>query len=521
MGALGTAITGLQSSQKWLDVISNNVSNSQTVAFKAGRLSFSDLLSTGLINASSGNNDLNLGGINPSQIGLGVTVSTVQTMMNQGATQITGNVTDLAIQGAGFFTVKSGTEMLYTRAGNLTFDNYGNLVTSDGGLVQGWSLTSGLRTSLAGPPVALATITDSTLDTSNTSAIGKITIPGDLVMVPSATSFNVLPSVKTEGAVFSGNLDSNTPLNANAAAANQYNIPGAVPDASSTFVVYDSLGTPYTMLLSFWQAAATPTASAQWNWTVNDVTGGVAPNMILWGTPATVGPPATPLGNYVGGSGGAAAYGPITFNADGSLANDNAVTPGDNPLLGFAPTNGALALTFSMNFGTDNTAAGAAGYLPPLGLRDGLTGDYGNGSYDTLGVYQPVQTVVTEFVDGNAEGTLNGLSFDQTGTINGSFSNGKTIAIAQLALTTFTNPGGLNKVGGNYYAASTASGTSQIGVAGQNGRGTIAAGALEESNVDLSVELTNMIVAQRMFESSARVVTTADKILEALINLGR
>src|SRR6185503_21183705 len=104
MGALNTAITGLQSSQKWLDVISNNVSNSQTVAYKQGRLTFSDMISDGLRGSSAPNGSANLGGINPTQLGLGVTVGSIQTIMKQGTLQTTGNVTDVAINGTGFLT---------------------------------------------------------------------------------------------------------------------------------------------------------------------------------------------------------------------------------------------------------------------------------------------------------------------------------------------------------------------------------------------------------------------------------
>src|SRR4051812_43263253 len=106
MSALGAAISGLQTSQKWLDVISNNVSNSQTVAYKGGRANFSDLISDGLRSASGPDAASNLGGINPSSLGLGVTVASIQVLQKQGATQVTGNVTDISIQGQGFLTVK-------------------------------------------------------------------------------------------------------------------------------------------------------------------------------------------------------------------------------------------------------------------------------------------------------------------------------------------------------------------------------------------------------------------------------
>lgn len=390
MGALGAAISGLQSSQKWLDVISNNVSNSQTVAYKMGRLSFADLISDGLRSPSGPNNNSNLGGINPSQVGLGVTVGTVQTIMKQGALTITGNVTDVAINGTGLLTVSKGAETLYTRAGNLTFDQQGNLVTSDGGLVQGWMVSTTRNPAAPGP----MTIITTTLDTTNPSAIGNISIPNNLVLGPKATSLQLNPAVKEEGVIIKGNLDNRTPQNpltgyGTAAAPNAF-----IPDATTTFVVYDSLGTAYTMLMAFWQTANTAGGlQASWDWSLHDITGGVLPNSDAW---AAGGP-----GNQVATGAG------IQFNPDGSL-NTNGVAAGTNIQVTIAPGNGAVnPFNFSINLGTPNIAAPAS-----YGLRDGLTGDYGNGSFDSFGVYTPVQTVYTADTDGYSEGMLMGLSFN-------------------------------------------------------------------------------------------------------------
>src|SRR5438067_4206041 len=106
MGSLYTAISGLQASSRWLDVISNNVSNSNTVGFKYSRVNFTDLVSQGMISASGPDAGSNLGGINPSQLGVGVSVSSVQNILTQGTIQTTGNPTDVAISGVGYFTVK-------------------------------------------------------------------------------------------------------------------------------------------------------------------------------------------------------------------------------------------------------------------------------------------------------------------------------------------------------------------------------------------------------------------------------
>jgi len=490
MGALGAAISGLQSSQKWLDVISNNVSNSQTVAYKQGRLTFSDMISEGLRSPSGPNSTANLGGINPTQLGLGVTVGSIQTIMKQGALQTTGNVSDVAINGTGFLTVDKGAQTVYTRAGNLTFDQQGNLVTTDGGLVQGWSATY-TRLPIGGPGPGMTAITGPVVDTTNTSAVGNIMIPNNLVLAPKATSNQTNPAIKNEGIILKGNLDVNTVINVNPGG---YGTPGFVPDATSTAVVYDTLGGAHTILFSFEKTALTGT----WTWYANDITGGVPPI----------------VGNQVTGGTGA-----LLFNPDGSLTSNG--TPGLNPAISLtAPlniTNGAIApQAITVNFGTDDTASATG-----IGLRDGMTSDFGNGSTNSLGIYTPVQTVYTAFIDGYPEGTLQGISFNQTGGVDARFSNGQTIEVAKLALTKFDNQDGLERIGGNYFQKNANTGLGQIGTAGSNGFGTLSGGALEASNVDLTVELTNMILAQRMFESNARVVTAADRVLDTLVNLGR
>jgi len=182
MGSMYAAISGLQASSRWLDVISNNVSNSQTVGFKSARVTFSDLVSQGLSSASAANAGSNLGGVDPNQLGLGVTVQSIQNIFTQGAIETTGNPTDVAITGNGFFTVKSGSQTLYTRAGNFTLDSDGNLVTANGGLVQGWSSTL-TRTNDANTPFRI-TASNNTLDTVDVSKIGSITIPSNLELAP-------------------------------------------------------------------------------------------------------------------------------------------------------------------------------------------------------------------------------------------------------------------------------------------------------------------------------------------------
>lgn len=139
----------------------------------------------------------------------------------------------------------------------------------------------------------------------------------------------------------------------------------------------------------------------------------------------------------------------------------------------------------------------------------------------TVTGYSGINTVALNGQDGNAAGEMKAYSISGDGSIVGTFSNGKTEVVARIALTSFSNPSGLEKVGGSNYRATVNSGTAQVGTAGDPGFGGIEGGQLEMSNVDLSQEFTNLITAQRGFQANARVITTSDSILEELVNLKR
>jgi flagellar hook protein FlgE len=135
--------------------------------------------------------------------------------------------------------------------------------------------------------------------------------------------------------------------------------------------------------------------------------------------------------------------------------------------------------------------------------------------------YAQLSTAAIQDVDGRQAGTLNGYTISSDGTLIGSFSNGQSQSLGQIALATFTNPAGLEKVGDSGYVASSNSGPLSLGTPGAPGRGSLAGGTLEMSNVDLSQEFTNLIVAQRGFQANARIITTSDTVLQELIDLKR
>jgi len=173
-------------------------------------------------------------------------------------------------------------------------------------------------------------------------------------------------------------------------------------------------------------------------------------------------------------------------------------------------TDGNGGATTSLAF-TDGKQTGAAS-LALNGVTVDLSGVTGFAALNT--------TSITD-QNGRAAGTLQGFSLSKDGTLMGQFSNGSTVGLGRVVLATFTNPGGLEKEGNSGYRATANSGAATVGAPGSPGIGSLASGSLEMSNVDLSQEFTNLIVAQRGFQANARIITTSDEVLQELTNLKR
>ncbi|TJY71495.1 flagellar hook protein FlgE [Arthrobacter sp. CAU 1506] len=202
-------------------------------------------------------------------------------------------------------------------------------------------------------------------------------------------------------------------------------------------------------------------------------------------------------------------------------------------------TKTTMSLTFTrVNDGTTNgwtvtnSNGGAAvatldlaadGTLSLNGAQNAVVTPAGNVAVDlsTLTGYAGMTTVGFESQDGRAAGALESFTMANDGTLMGSFSNGQQAVVGRIALANFTNPGGLEKAGSSSYRATANSGQVELGTAGTGGLGTLAGGSLEMSNVDLSQEFTNLIVAQRGFQANARIITTSDEVLQELTNLKR
>jgi len=410
--SLFAGVSGLRGHQQMMDVVGNNIANVNTTGFKSSSAVFEDLLSQ-IMQGASAPTTLQAG-TNPAQIGLGSRLAAITTNFTQGALQVTGKSTDIAIQGDGFFIAKAGGQQVYTRSGAFSFDANGNLTTVDGALVQGW---------MADPV---------THQVDATAGVGNITMPpGQLIPPVQTTSITM------------GNM-----LSANAAVGTTVTQPS---------VSYDTQGIENDLKFTF-----TKTATNTWTCDAFDNTG-------------------TNIGT-------------VTLNFDPATGLLQTQTPATWTV---TPTTPAA------NWPTPITVNFGASPADPKALKE-----YGGAS-----------TVQALNQNGEPAGTLQSFKISNDGLITGVFSNGQSQTVGQLALAAFTNPAGLEKAGNSTYRESADSGLPEIGTAGIGGRGTLAAGNLEMSNVDLSQEFTNLIIAQRGFQANSKVITTSDDLLQTLLNL--
>jgi flagellar hook protein FlgE len=402
-----SAISGLKNHQTFMDVVGNNIANVNTTGFKQSRVTFQDILSQTLRNASGPQNGR--GGVNPEQVGLGVILGGVETVQSQGTLQSTGKVTDMAIQGDGYFVVSDGRQNFYTRDGAFDLGMDGTLVNPATGLkVMGWQadpVTGAVDSSL--PPTS-------------------ISIPVGAGMTGKASTTLTA----------TGNLD--------ASAASTASVP-----LSAT--VYDSLGNSHQLTVTFTKPSPT---SNQWQYTVSDATN-----------------PTLAQGN-------------VTFTTAGKY-DTTANTPAtvNLPLTNGATTPESFSLDLSQ--------------LTQLSSASNLSSN----------------------TDGASAGSLTTFSVGSSGEITGVYSNGYKQPLGQIALASFQNPSGLMKAGSNLFSTSPNSGNAAIGAPDSGGRGQIATGFLEGSNVDLAQQFTNMIMAERGFQANSRVITTSDEILQDLVNI--
>ena len=406
MGSFSIALTGLRAQSEALNTIGNNLANLNTTAFKDQTTTFSDLFYQQV--GSSGSGD-------PLQQGLGTRVSGTQSDFGQGSISTTGNATDMAIEGNGFFVINNGGTQELTRAGNFQLSSSGQLQTSDGAAVMGYQALNGKA--------------------SASGALGTLS----------------LPIGETQAAQATSNFSLSTNLDSSASVGTTF---------SSALTMYDSLGTSHAATVTF-----TKTAQNSWGYSV-----------------------ALPSGDATGS---ANTTGTLTFDSSGNLVSPSGNVTG----IGFTGlADGAADMNVSWNMFDANNKS-------------------------TISQTSATSAVAATTQNGYASGSYNGFTIGADGTISAQFSNGQTEAVGTVALASVANVQGLTRAGDNAYVTTAASGQAAIGAAGAGGRGSLEDDALEGSNVDISTEFSNLIVAQRAFEANSKTVTTFDTVTQETINL--
>lgn len=420
--SLRIGVSGLNANQTRLNTISNNISNSSTVAFKKGRAAFSEVLGQEVLSAdrsAAGNN------VNPSKVGRGVSIASIDRNFSQGSLDQTGVKTDLALSGDGFFVASPGEgagseENRLTRAGNFNFNKDGELVTSGGLNVQGWDVGEDGR-----------------------AQTGKLK---NVQFDPNAQS----PAKFTSEATLGGNLSADADVGDRTSISN---------------VVYDEQGEAQNVVVKFEK-----TAQDEWSYWVEPEN----PANFQAGYPTAPPPPANTNS--------------LEFNPDGTVD----------------PANSDEILR-SLNWDPNQVTNG-----PQLTINlEGITQNSGS----TTAKYQSQ--------NGHAAGELADFGITSKGQLQLNFTNGEQRKAAQLAIGDVNNPNGLEQQGDNFYTTTGASGDLQLGRAGRDLQTSVVSGSLESSNVDLADEFASLIEAQRSYQASSRVVTTADQVLQETVQLKR
>ncbi len=639
LASLFAGVAGLRNHQVRMNVIGNNISNINTIGFKSGRSIFREALVQTLRGA--GRPSSISGGTNPVQLGLGMEVASIDNLFTQGGLELTGQISDLAIQGNGFFLLSDGNSKFYTRAGAFGFDansylvnpsnglfvqgktadstgtipataivgniqlpfgqqdparntsrvDFGNnldasVTRSDAALTVGTTATNGI-TSVTGeardgaegvhvititgaqateasrsgahitsPPVAL-TGSETLTSLGVTIAALTLSVDGDApVDISGLTTLSTVNDVIAAIDIIDGidaKLDSGEIKITRTKAGVSYTIEsntavaGDIANrllgvaAAATFQVNNGTNHSFVAQDVFTPSVGGTAVTTNLGITVNGNTGlatgvtglaggGITVNAadtgLLAGTASittkntdkatsitvfdSLGGTHVMMTNFIKShepnkwywnismQGGeilqSGATGNVTFNSDGSL-------------LRFAYDGGADKFTFDPNNGAGLTQVEL--FAGSSGKYDGLTG------------FSGTETVAAVKQNGYGMGILDKISIDPTGLIIGIFSNGVSRNLAQIVLAGFNNQAGLMKSGESLFQSSANSGEGIEGVAGETIAATISSGALESANVDLAQEFTNMIIAQRGFQSNARVITTSDSMLDDLVNLKR
>lgn len=550
MRSMYSAVSGLKTHQTRMDVIGNNIANVNTVAFKSSSVTFSDILYQTTSNASGANATTGTGGVNAKQIGLGATAAATKvSITSAGASETTGNPFDIRLtdkNSTNFFIVNNGSENVFTRSGSFYVDGSGNLcMSSTGYTVMGWQVdettgeirkdtVSALRImqekNLTSAPEATTQATiagvldENDTDVKNdagrvmnlnfydnlgyqytakfaiksTGTDGKYTV--ELTSVLDSNNKNIIADLnKQQIAQIFGNYDANATLG-------QYSL--------SKDYKYDSASNSYI------------NKTTGEKFLINKVTDNST--------------------TFVGENGSKVSITEIFSGITTTIAN-NIKNGTNNYKVKLDTTTGQATVTgeqtsYDLEFDTSSGKFKSIGGENPSvmlnmgALSSGLINNnrnfqnitvdfsqclnYENGGKSTIGADAGATDGKTG--KGRKLGAMTGIFIDTSGRIYGTYDNGNTELLGQIAVAQFSNASGLEKVGESCYRTTLNSGEFDgIGVEISADGSSMTTGELEMSNVDLSSEFTSMITTQRGFQANSRVITTSDTLLEELVNLKR
>lgn len=566
--ALFTGLSGLNVNTTSMSVIGNNIANANTTAFKSSTVQITPQFY--VTDAAGTPPTTDTGGSDPSQIGLGASVATITQNFTPGSIQSTGVPTDLAIDGNGFFVVNSSGQQQFTRDGAFTLNSDDQLVTSSGSLVQGFAADASGAIETGQLQNVTIPLGASSLSTPTT----KVAMAGDLNasgQVAAGASILLSDSLTTVGGA---GAPTATTLLSNLAQTSVPNTPvfnvgdtltlagtkdgGTLPAQTLTVTATTTLGD----LTNFYQQnleidtnvpanpnMPTPGVTLQAdpnnaNGVQIDITGnegannalevpgsgftnqlGVAPVQFQDGTNA-----AGQTSNPSGESSSTVIY---TYDSLGNQVPINVTTVLENTsttgntwrFFASSPSNeggaGPVLGNGTLTFNASGDLTGSTGTTLNInrtgtGARSPMSVTLNFGGVTQLA--NATSTLVASSQDGEPPGTLTSYTIGTDGIITGSYSNGVQQSLGQVAVASFANPDGLNDLGGNLYTAGSNSGVAAISAPGQLGTGQIRAGSLELSNVDLSTEFTNLIIASTGFSAASRVISTSDQLIQDLLN---
>jgi flagellar hook protein FlgE len=505
-------LSGLNGAAKSLDVIGNNIANASTVGFKGSQAQFADVYASSL-NGAGGN-----------QAGIGTKVAQIAQQFTQGNVESSNNPLDIAINGGGFFRTTVAGATQYSRNGQFSLDKDGFMVNAQGAKLTGYT-ASATGQILAGSPVPIQ-INASDLEPVATSRVDTELNLDSGSIVPVTSPFN---------ATDPSSYNKQTPID-----------------------VYDTLGNPHVMS-SFY----VKTSAGHWDvYVANDGTeitnlkvaaaaqGTTAPFAAVnaaraaWNTSSKAVPPnpaqvatdlaayATLAGNMVQTAAGTAGATAADQAAITAAASSSGTTVGNTPEnvdhdiaaavrvpakpVGHLDFDSSGALSTALMSPQTLPLTVALPIFPPTGAAPMLSVDF---NFAGTTQYGAATSEKKSSQDGYTAGHLQRFSASADGIVLGQYSNGQSHALGQVVLANFANPNGLSPLGNNAWAETSASGIPLIGAPQSGSLGVLQSSAVENSNVDLTAELVNMITAQRVYQANAQTIKTQDSVLQTLVNL--